>query len=253
MVYRLDQIDERIIYRLVEDARRVSAPDIADELDVSSGTINNRINQLEAEGIIRGYHAAIDYERGDDLLTNLFICTTTATDREKYAKQVLQIPGVVNVREVMAGRGDLRVKGVGADTDDITRIAKAIANLGIEIEEEDFVHREHFHPYHPFGPDTKGDERAMTDFMSLAGNAEVIDLSVNPGVPITERTLAEANESGLLDDEVRVIAIEREDTVITPTGDTIIEPDDLITVFSQDGVSGDILRVFTGEASDSEG
>lgn len=253
MGYRLDQIDKRIIYRLVEDARRISAPDIADELDVSSGTINNRINQLETEGIIKGYHAAVDYERGDDLLTNLFICTTTALDREKYAKQVLQIRGVVNVREVMTGRGDLRIKGVGSDTNDIIRIAKAITNLGIEIEDEDFVQREHFHPYHPFGPGMEGDEGAMTDFMSLAGNAEVVEVTVNTGVPITEQTLAEAHESGLLDEEVRVIAIEREDTIITPTGDTKIEPDDLVTVFSQGGVSTDVLRVFTGEASSSEG
>jgi Trk K+ transport system NAD-binding subunit len=98
-----------------------------------------------------------------------------------------------------------------------------------------------------------GGEGAMTDFMSLAGNAEVVELTVNTGVPITKQTLAEAHESGLLNEEVRVIAIEREDTIITPTGDTKIEPDDLVTVFSQGGVSTDVLRVFTGEASSSEG
>lgn len=253
MDQRLDRIDERIIYRLVEDARRTSAPEIAEELDVSSGTINNRLDKLEAEGIIEGYHAAIDYERTGGRLTNLFMCSTTATDRERYAKQVLEIPGVVNVREVMSGREDLRIKAVGSDTNDITRIARAITNLGIDIEDEDFIQREHFHPYHQFGPGMERDERAITDFMQLAGNAEVADLTVAADAPITERTLAEATESGLLDDSVRAVAIERGNTVITPTGNTVIEPNDLVTVFSQNGVPSGITEVFTDGPPSSEG
>ena len=71
--------------------------------------------------------------------------------------------------------------------------------------------------------------------------------------PITERTLAEATESGLLDDSVRAVAIERGNTVITPTGNTVIEPNDLVTVFSQNGVPSGITEVFTDGPPSSEG
>ncbi|MEF8839345.1 MAG: hypothetical protein V5A18_07560 [Haloarculaceae archaeon] len=56
----------------------------------------------------------------------------------------------------------------------------------------------------------------MTDVVSLAGGAEVVDVSVSDDARIVDRTLAEANESGLLDEDVLVIAIERNDEIIIP-------------------------------------
>jgi hypothetical protein len=52
----------------------------------------------------------------------------------------------------MSGKGNLRITVVGTDTDDLTRIAQGITSLGIEIDDEDLVHREYFRPYALFGP-----------------------------------------------------------------------------------------------------
>src|SRR6056297_3373990 len=103
MEYRLDEIDKRILYYLAEDARNTSAPLVAEEVDVSPGTIRNRIRKLEENNVIEGYHADVNYARADNLLTNLFVCNAPVSDRERLAREALSIPGVVNVREVMTG------------------------------------------------------------------------------------------------------------------------------------------------------
>jgi len=244
MDYRLDEIDKRVLYYLVLDARNTSAPDVAEEVNVSPGTIRNRIDQLEERGIIRGYHADVDYERAEGMLTNRFKCTSASADRTKLAQQVLQIPGVVNVREIMTGRADLEIKAVGSDTEDLSRIGDAILELGVEIEDQDIIKREHFRPYQPYGPAEKRPSPSITDFVSLAGDAEVIELTVRENAPITGNSLREANAEGLLDDGLLVIALERDGDVRTPHGETVLQPGDLITVFVHDGQGDRIESVF---------
>jgi Lrp/AsnC family leucine-responsive transcriptional regulator len=251
MANRLDEIDKRILYHLAEDARNTSAPMIAEEVNVSAGTIRNRINQLEDRGIIEGYHAAIDYERADGSLVNLLVCDADVPDREKLAKQVLRIPGVVNVRELMTGRGNLHVTVIGADTSDLTHIGRALSELGVDIVDEGLLEQEYFTPYQPFGPEEGLAEQSMADFMSLAGDAEVVSLTVAADAPVAGRTLREANKAGLIGADVLIVAIERENTILTPRGDTTIRPDDLTTIFSRDGVSDDLLSLFTAQSADS--
>jgi len=241
MGYRLDEIDKRVLYHLARDARNTSAPDVAEEVNVSPGTIRNRIAQLEERGIIEGYHADIDYERAEGMLRNRFKCTTGAADRGKLAKRVLQIPGVVNVREIMTGRDDLEVVAVGHDTADLTRIGDAILELGVDIEDQDIVKREHFSPYRPYGPADTRRAPSITDFMSLTGDAEVVELTVDEDAPITGRSLRAANADDLLDEGLLVVAIERDGDVVTPHGETTIEAGDLVTVFVRSG-RGDRLE-----------
>lgn len=247
MSYRVDEIDRRIIYHLTRDARGVSAPEIASDVDVSAGTIRNRIRQLEDNGIIRGYHADVDYERVDGRIVNVFMCNTPVADREQLARDVLEVSGVVNVRELVSGRENLHVTVVGNDTNDISRIAREMSELGVDIEDEALVEREYFHPYHQFGPNERSGMASMTDFRRLAGGAEVVDLTIVNDAPVVGRSLKEIVSDGLLEDDALVVAIEREDGIITPKGETVIEQGDVITVFSRNGIDGDTVRAFTGE------
>src|SRR6056297_1459226 len=103
MSYRIDEIDQRILYHLAADARNTSAPMIAEEVDVTPATVRHRITQLEDHGIIEGYHAAIDYEATNGKLTTQFTCTAPVSEREQLAADALTVSGVVHVRELMAG------------------------------------------------------------------------------------------------------------------------------------------------------
>lgn len=242
----IDDIDRRILYRLAEEARHTSAPDIASELDVSAPTIRNRIKKLEERGVIEGYHAHINYEQAEGRLTTVFTCSTTDTDRSRFAQRILNVPGVIHVREVMAGREDIQVTAIGRDTDEITRIGEDIEAMGVEIEEQDLVHRDHYRPYSRFGPADEQSPSPITSVTSLSGSANLVEIVVEDEAPIAEMSLAEAGESGLLEEGVLVITIERGGQTITPQGDTDIKVGDRLTLLTRNGVSEATLDTLTG-------
>lgn len=167
--------------------------------------------------------------------TDFFMCSTSVTDREKPAKQVLQIPGVVNVREIMTGQQDLRVKAVGKGTEDLTRSAHAIRGLDIDIEDEELIHQEYFQPYQPYGPEDLPEPQSMTNFMTLSSNAEVAELTVAASAPVVDKTLAETKQEDFLGEETLVITIERDGTIISPRGGTTLKPGGIVTLLSPEG------------------
>ncbi len=87
---------------------------------------------------------------------------------------------------------------------------------------------------------------SIKDFMHLRGDAEVFEILVSSGAPIAELTIEEANERGLIGDTLLIVAIERDGGILTPRGDTIIQIDDLVTVFSREGATASVVEEFSG-------
>lgn len=247
MVDRLDDVDKRILYHLVRDARNTSAPMVAEEAHVSAGTIRNRINQLEADGVIRGYHAHVDYERAEGRLTNLVVGTAEIDERERLAKQIADVPGVVNVRQLMCGTANIHVTTVGEDAQELSRVTRSVAEMGLTIEDEHLLQHEEHRPYHAFGPEGRRGRQSIADFMSLSGGAEVVEVSVAPGAKVDGTTLSEANERGYVDPEVLVVSVERDEEILTPRGDTEIRADDLVTLFARGDLPEETIEAFGGD------
>ena len=86
----------------------------------------------------------------------------------------------------------------------------------------------------------------IVDYMHIGEDAEVFEIEVTDGVPIAGQTLQEAAQSGLLAEEVLVVAIEREGTnhPITPRGNTTIQSGDLLTVYSGVGADPEVTDIF---------
>lgn len=242
--HRLDEVDRRILHSLMADARNASASTLAEQAGVSGATIRNRIHKLEDAGIVRGYHAQVDFELADDKLTNLYLCDVPVTEREALAHEARTIPGVINVRTLMTGRRNLHVMAVGGSTDELRRVARRLSDLGIHIEDEDLVEEELFAPYDPFHPDDNDRSPEPNDFISLTGDASVVEVAVQPDAPIANRTLEAAVKEGILDTDTLVIAIERGDRELTPHGDTVVQPDDIVTILYRGGESGEPLAAF---------
>ena len=244
MAYRVDEIDKRILYRLAEDARNTSTSDIAEEMDVTPATIRNRIKQLKEEGILRGYHTDINYKSIEGYVTYQFRCTAAIPDRKRLAQSTLEIHGVITARELMAGSSNLVITAVGADTNEITQIAHKISNLGLEIDDESVIEDEYYTPYSAFGPDDVPKGPSLTDFMSLTGDAEVVEFTVSEEAKIANKTIEQAVDKGLLADEMLVVGIERNGEVLTPKGSTVIQPGDVIALFSKTPLKKDSLEEF---------
>jgi hypothetical protein len=151
----------------------------------------------------------------------------------------------------MTGRRNVHVLAVGENTSDLRRIARRLTDIGIHIEDEDLVEEELFAPYGPFDPDRGERAPEATDFISLTGDASVVEVAVGPDAPIANLTLESASRQGILDDETLVIAIERGDLELTPHGDTIVQSDDVVTILSRAGEDADALSAFREPQSDS--
>lgn len=247
MAHRVDEIDKRILYYFALDARNTSTSDIAEETGVTSATIRNRIDQLEKQGILQGYLADIDYKSIEGYVTYQFICTAPIPDRPQLAQSAREVSGVITVRELMAGSENLMITVVGADTDDINQIAGELADLGMEIEDESVIEGEYHTPYNPFGPDNVPKGPSLTDFMSLAGDAEVVEFTVSEGAQIANMTIEQAVNEGLLADEMLVVGIERGGDVLTPKGETVIQTGDVVSLFSKSPLKKDSLEAFGTE------
>jgi len=87
---------------------------------------------------------------------------------------------------------------------------------------------------------------SIVDYMRIGDRAEVFEIAVESDAPIVGKTLREANEAGLVGDEMLIVAVERdgEGDPITPSGNTRIEAGDLLTVYSGEGVTSDVTDVF---------
>lgn len=57
----------------------------------------------------------------------------------------------MEVKEMMTGRGNIKVVAVAATHDDLTRIAKTLDELGVEVESEELLRRHYFRPFNHFG------------------------------------------------------------------------------------------------------
>ena len=146
----LDALDRAILYHLQVDARHTSSADIADRMDVSASTVRNRIARLEERGILRGYHADVDYELAGFQLHTLIVCTAPIPEREAYARAALEVAGVVDVHEVMTGEENVLVTVVGEDGDDLSRIGRELSAIGLHVVDEDLIRSHHAHPYEGF-------------------------------------------------------------------------------------------------------
>lgn len=237
MTHRLDEIDHQILHALMTDARNTSAPMIAEDLNVSAGTIRNRIERLEEEDVIRGYTAIIDFEQAGGRLTSVFMCTVPADERERLALAARSIPGVINVRVLMAGRRDLQVVAVGEKTSDLRKIARSLSGLDIQIEDEELLQTELHTPYTGFLP---GDdqESAVTDTVTLADGMSVVEVCVTEEAPIVGLSPDEAQDEGLLSPETVVISVEREGSIIHPPDETTLQPNDVVTVLPTEEADG---------------
>lgn len=151
----LDDLDRAILGALQRDARHTSSGEIAERMDVSASTVRKRIQRLESEGIITGYHAAVDYERAGYPLYMHLICTAPIPEREVLAAEALAVPGVVDVREIATGTENVIVTVVATNAEQLTRAARQLVGLGLTVGEEELVRGEHSTPFDGFGGDAQ--------------------------------------------------------------------------------------------------
>ena len=132
---KLDETDLRILEQLQADGRKTIKA-MADELNLSTTPVFERVKRLEREGIIRQYAALLDQKRLDLNLTVFISVSLTKHTRsylEKFIKEIAQYKEVMECYHI-AGNFDfllkIVVKGMKEYESFILSKLSTIANLG---------------------------------------------------------------------------------------------------------------------------
>ncbi|MFC7046019.1 potassium channel family protein [Halobacteriaceae archaeon GCM10025711] len=92
---------------------------------------------------------------------------------------------------------------------------------------------------------------SVKEVMHLGGGAEVFEVTVTEDARVAGKTLRTADHDGIIADDVLVVALQREDEVLTPQGDTEIKAGDLLPVFSKRGFASGVMSAFAPERTQS--
>lgn len=150
----LDSTDRAILQLLQEENRNhLTHDEIGEEIGVSSSTVSNRLQELKEQGVLQDYRPLIDYEAAGIPHHLMFICTTPITDRKSICERTIDIPGVVNVRELLTGSRNLHVEVVAMDTSEIETVTDELDALGLEIHHSEILRSEYYQPFDQFGSD----------------------------------------------------------------------------------------------------
>lgn len=109
----LDDVDRGILFLLQQDARNRTAQEIGEEVGVSASTVRNRIERMEDDGIIRGYHLDVGYEAANLPLQLTFVISVDPNELTGTSDALQEVEGVVDVREMLTGRRNLHADVVG--------------------------------------------------------------------------------------------------------------------------------------------
>ena len=154
----LDNVDKGILYLLQKDARRNTTEDMAEKVGVSSSTVANRINSLEERGVIIDYHPIIKYSEtglGHHLLVT---ATVPLQDREKMVDDLMEVSGIVSIRELLTNSENLSLEVVGRTSEDIEETLETLDSLGADIERMEMMKQEQTNPYNHFGEEFANEE-----------------------------------------------------------------------------------------------
>lgn len=126
-----EHLDERLIEALKRGARR-SFRQLAEELDVSSSTVRNHIQDLEERGVIRGYRPVVDYGK---LGYTLVTVTRIKARGDAIPDIVRELSADGRLTHVYEITGDFDVLAVGrfrSDTEMNREIKRLLGVPGVE-------------------------------------------------------------------------------------------------------------------------
>ena len=121
------------VLKLLSKNAKYSEDDIATMLGISASEVTDYIEQLEKEGLIKGYKAVIDWEKLDgayvSAIVEVNVVPKAGLGFEEVAEKIMKYKEVESVY-LMSGNYDLNVIVKGKTLQDIARfVAKELATI----------------------------------------------------------------------------------------------------------------------------
>ena len=137
----MDALDHRLIAALRHDAR-LSVAALAQKLEVSRGTVTNRMEKLERDGVIAGYTVRL---RPDAVTDEIRAWASVAVEgnQQSVVRALLGEPGVSALHDTN-GRWDLLAELRVADLEALSRTLERIRKIPGVSATETSVHLRSF-------------------------------------------------------------------------------------------------------------
>ncbi|MCD2166465.1 MULTISPECIES: Lrp/AsnC family transcriptional regulator [Comamonas] len=138
----MDNIDQALISLLRQNARE-SVATLAGKLGVSRGTVTNRMDRLEREGLIVGYSVRLRPDVQPDVLRAWMSIEITGNDTRRVMASLLGEPGVAALHSTN-GRWDLLAELQVASLEALSQVLERIRLIKGISNSETSIHLESF-------------------------------------------------------------------------------------------------------------
>ncbi|MGE8447768.1 MAG: Lrp/AsnC family transcriptional regulator [Comamonas sp.] len=138
----MDNVDQALISLLRQNARE-SVATLAGRLGVSRGTVTNRMERLEREGLIVGYSVRLRPDVQPDVLRAWMSIEITGNDTRRVMASLLGEPGVAALHSTN-GRWDLLAELQVASLEALSQVLERIRLIKGISNSETSIHLESF-------------------------------------------------------------------------------------------------------------
>ena len=142
VIVQIDKTDQALISMLRQNARE-SVATLASKLGVSRGTVTNRMERLERDGLIVGYSVRLRPDVQPDVLRAWMSIEIVGNDTRRVMASLLGEPGVAALHSTN-GRWDLLAELQVASLEELSRVLERIRLIKGISNSETSIHLESF-------------------------------------------------------------------------------------------------------------
>ena len=124
----MDHIDKKLI-RLLQENARYSLKQLSERVYLSSPAVSARIEKLEREGVIRGYHANVDLDKMGYHIMVFVNIEMNPKQKPAFIDFVREIPNVLECN-IVTGNYTMLVKAAFASTTELDRFIGQVQRYG---------------------------------------------------------------------------------------------------------------------------
>lgn len=126
MMQYLDETDRKIVKILIENGR-TSYSDMAKTVGMKSPSVIERIKKLEAEGVIKGYSADIDYQKiGYDIVALIGLVIDKADNEESFKLKAMNFDDSIVECYDISGNYTMMLKVITKNTNTLAKLLKKL-------------------------------------------------------------------------------------------------------------------------------
>ncbi|MFI3258649.1 MAG: Lrp/AsnC family transcriptional regulator [Rikenellaceae bacterium] len=163
---QIDELDSRIL-NLISNNARISFLEVARICGVSGAAVHQRVQKLQAAGVITGSQFTIDVKKmGYETCAYVNLFFNDGCDLFKVEEQIKEIPEIVECHHT-TGAYDLFIKVYARNNTHLHNILQSLKSMGVSRSESVISYREAF--CRQITPATDEDFNPNVEFLNSGG------------------------------------------------------------------------------------